>query len=95
VPQQNVRFITATLATSAEKHNGDVDDKEIKQSAVSSVALLLTLAHNQRRLYVFSHVDPVEMNGGTPNDDAIISRRDVWNEAPTEARRKLLPPPMT
>lgn len=43
-------------------------------------ALLLATAYNQRRVYVFSHADPVSDN---PKDqDETIQQRDVWNEAP-------------
>ena len=47
-------------------------------TVVVSDTLLIGIAYNQRRLYVYSHVDPVLEDG----PDA-MSRRDVWNEAPT------------
>lgn len=43
-------------------------------------ALMIAVAYNQRRLYVFSHIDPVK---SAPDDSEAIHRRDVWNEAPT------------
>jgi len=48
-----------------------------------SDALIVALAYKKRRLYVFSHSDPVaeaEMNGD--DDEAVILNRDVMNEPP-------------
>ena len=41
-------------------------------------SLIVVLAYNQRRFYVFSHVDPFKDNEKVEN-----VARDVWNEAPT------------
>jgi len=46
------------------------------EQAVINDAIVIALAYDQRRLYVFSHLDP------TQDKDAFESR-DVWNEAPT------------
>jgi len=66
---------TASTRTSAqvEKEEEEADNKV-------SDALLVAVAYQQRRLYVFSQMDPVE-DPGAPDD--ILTRRDVWNEAPT------------
>lgn len=43
-------------------------------------SVVVALAYQQRRFYVFSRVDPLlEQEGSTDN----LSNRDVWNEAPT------------
>ena len=56
----------------------DHDDSKKK-----SDALIVTLAYKKRRLYVFSHSDPVseaEKNGD--DEEAVIMNRDVMNEPP-------------
>lgn len=58
----------------------------------NSDALLIATAYNQRRIYVFSHLDPVAATAGSAktNDNAdedVLTKRDVWNEAPTAADR--------
>ena len=49
-------------------------------------ALLVALAYHKRRLYVFSHRDPIheseEQADETTTTAAAVTRRDVWNEAP-------------
>jgi peptidylprolyl isomerase domain and WD repeat-containing protein 1 len=45
---------------------------------VANDALIVVLAYNQRRFYVFSQIDPLKDNENTED----VSR-DVWNEAPT------------
>ena len=43
-------------------------------------ALLIALAYNKRRVFVFSHIDPLA-DPDAPED--AHNRRDIWNEAPT------------
>jgi peptidylprolyl isomerase domain and WD repeat-containing protein 1 len=63
-------------------------------------SLLIALAHNQRRLYVFSHVDPTTSSQSLANNTSqsssstfadALTRRDVWNEAPSAADQLLAP----
>ena len=54
-------------------------DKDSDQ-AIKTDALLIALAHDQRRLYVFSQYDVVD-DTDAPSD--ILTRRDIWNEAPS------------
>lgn len=49
---------------------------------IRSDALLICTAYEQRRLYVFSHLDPVE-DPESPED--ILVRRDILNEKPRES----------
>ena len=49
-----------------------------------SDALVVALAYQQRRFYVFSHIDPL-----SEEDSANAELRDVWNEAPTAQERLL------
>jgi peptidylprolyl isomerase domain and WD repeat-containing protein 1 len=53
---------------------------EDQATVIKSDALVIALAHDKRRFYVFSHVDPV-LDPDAPDD--IVARRDIWNEAPT------------
>jgi peptidylprolyl isomerase domain and WD repeat-containing protein 1 len=46
-------------------------------------SLIVALAYQQRRFYVFSHTDPLKEE----DNDAIS--RDIWNEAPTAQDRLL------
>lgn len=41
-------------------------------------SLVVVLAYNQRRFYVFSHIDPIKDSEQGDGDS-----RDVWNEAPS------------
>mmetsp|Transcript_15947 Transcript_15947/g.36790 ORF Transcript_15947/g.36790 Transcript_15947/m.36790 type:complete len:669 (-) Transcript_15947:48-2054(-) len=44
-------------------------------------SIIVALAYQQRRFYVFSHVDPLlEQEDGTADT---ANNRDIWNEAPT------------
>jgi hypothetical protein len=45
---------------------------------VAKDALIVVLAYNQRRFYVFSHIDPVK-----DAEQAKNINQDSWNEAPT------------
>jgi peptidylprolyl isomerase domain and WD repeat-containing protein 1 len=51
---------------------------------VAQDALVVVLGYNQRRFYVFSHVDPLK-----DDENADSAGRDVWNEAPTAQERLL------
>jgi peptidylprolyl isomerase domain and WD repeat-containing protein 1 len=51
---------------------------------VAQDALVVVLAYQQRRFYVFSHVDPLK-----DDENADSAGRDVWNEAPTAQERLL------
>jgi peptidylprolyl isomerase domain and WD repeat-containing protein 1 len=86
-----LRFISVCLAWGDAKMNQQMQlarnasnktssGTEADTSVPLGDALVIALAYNQRRLYVFSHLDPVE-DPNTPED--IVARRDVWNEAPT------------
>jgi peptidylprolyl isomerase domain and WD repeat-containing protein 1 len=65
-------------------------DKQDADAAASSVVvtdtLILALAYQQRRLYCYSHLDPVLDSAG----DA-LTFRDVWNEAPSAADQLYAP----
>ncbi len=50
----------------------------VEDRKVANDALVVALAYNQRRFYVFSHVDPLK-----DNETAENVSRDVWNEAPS------------
>jgi peptidylprolyl isomerase domain and WD repeat-containing protein 1 len=86
-----LRFISVCLAWGDAKVNRQMQlarnasnktssGTEADTSVPVGDALLIALAYNQRRLYVFSHLDPVQ-DPNTPED--IVARRDVWNEAPS------------
>ena len=45
--------------------------------------LLLAAAYNQRRIYVFSHLDPISVDTQLGSGDDWTQKREVWNEAPT------------
>lgn len=51
-----------------------------KSEAIKTDALLIALAYEQRRLYVFSQYDVVG-DPDAPTD--ILTQRDIWNEAPS------------
>lgn len=48
------------------------------EQKVANDALVVVVAYNQRRFFVFSHIDPLN-----DNENAHDVSRDVWNEAPT------------
>jgi peptidylprolyl isomerase domain and WD repeat-containing protein 1 len=86
-----LRFVSVCLAWGEAKVNQQMQlarnastktssGTEADTSVAVSDALLIALAYNQRRLYAFSHLDPVE-DPNTPED--AVARRDVWNEAPS------------
>ena len=65
---------------------GDVDDPSSHKTKVTDT-LLIALAYNQRRLYVYSHIDPILGSSKNKDDDDALIRRDVWNEAPSVSDR--------
>jgi peptidylprolyl isomerase domain and WD repeat-containing protein 1 len=86
-----LRFVSVCLAWGDAKVNRQMQlarnastktssGTEANTTVAVGDALVIALAYNQRRLYVFSHLDPVE-DPHTPED--IVARRDVWNEAPS------------
>lgn len=80
-----------TAATGASASAGD--SKVSEQHKPVDDSLVIALAYEKQRLYVFSHIDPVMMQPSGSNDGeetqaslstaAILSSRDVWNEAPS------------
>jgi cyclophilin family peptidyl-prolyl cis-trans isomerase len=60
------------LAPGASTSIATADKKVTKDS------LIVVLAYNQRRFYVFSHIDPMQ-----DNEQAKNINQDIWNEAPT------------
>ena len=77
----------AAAASSADKSKA-ADENGGK---LESDALVVALAYEKRRFYVFSHVDPLEeAEGGEDQADADndpAARRDIWNEPPTAEDR--------
>jgi hypothetical protein len=61
------------LARGASTSIATADKRKITKDS-----LIVVLAYNQRRFYVFSHVDP--MKGA---EQAKNINQDIWNEAPT------------
>lgn len=61
----------------SKKTSAATEADEIERA---SDVLLVALAYNQRRLYVFSQLDPVDDRDAPDN---VLVRRDVWNEAPS------------
>lgn len=71
------RQIQLARASSTRTSAGAAEDSE---KGKPSDALLVAIAYNKRRLFVFSHIDPVEMDDEGTED--VLARRDVWNETP-------------
>lgn len=91
------RFLTVCLAWGDPKVNRQMQlsrksstktssNAEEDQANRLSDAILVSTAYNQSRAFVVSHHDPVE-NVDAPAD--AVSKRDVWNEAPS-AQEQLL-----
>jgi hypothetical protein len=76
--------MTTTTSTSVMKND---DTTTTTQSKKVTDTVLIALAYNQRRLYVYSHIDPILSASTTNDQDDAIVRRDVWNEAPTVSDR--------
>jgi len=79
---------TAAAATGASAASSSRPGSKQKEGESSTApindTLVLAMAYNQRRFYVFSHIDPVQ-DPEAPVD--ALTRRDVWNEAPSAADR--------
>jgi peptidylprolyl isomerase domain and WD repeat-containing protein 1 len=86
-----LRFVSVCLAWGDAKVNRQMQlarksstktsaGTEANDSEAVSDALVITLAYDQRRLYVFSHLDPVEDPDAS---EEVLTSRDAWNEAPT------------
>lgn len=80
-----LRFMTFCLALGDAKLDQQMQLARGASSAVAmgdktvnNEALVIALAYNQRRFYVFSHIDPFDKAGETED-----VTRDIWNEAPT------------
>jgi peptidylprolyl isomerase domain and WD repeat-containing protein 1 len=89
----NRQMYLARQAAARENKQSSSSTVAIQQGDVAASAeptvsdsLIIALAYNQRRLYVFSHVDPVL----DPKATTVLERRDVWNEAPTSEDQLLL-----
>jgi len=94
-----LRFVSICLAAGDAKVNRQLQlARNMATGAVSDAqeqindTLLIALAYNKRRLFVYSHIDPVLDEDAS---EEALTRRDVWNEAPsvqdqmytTEAKR--------
>jgi peptidylprolyl isomerase domain and WD repeat-containing protein 1 len=89
-----LRFIAVAFASGDAKVNAQM---QLARGAGTSAAMeeasavtakvtdtiLVALAYNQRRLFVYSHVDPVLSSSSATLDNDALTRRDVWNEAPS------------
>lgn len=80
-----LRFLSFCLALGDAKMNqqmqlarGASTSIAMADKKVANDALVVVLAYNQRRFYVFSHIDPLK-----DNEHVEDVSRDVWNEAPT------------
>jgi peptidylprolyl isomerase domain and WD repeat-containing protein 1 len=77
----------AAAISSADKSK-EADEKHTKPE---SDALMVALAYEKRRFFVFSHLDPikeadsVEADADADNDPA--AKRDIWNEPPSAEDR--------
>ena len=90
-----LRFVSCCLCLGDAKMNQQM---QLARSSGSSTAvgdkiqtddsLIIALAYQQRRFYVFSHVDPLEDQKDSGSNDNIMTR-DVWNEAPSAQDRLL------
>lgn len=85
-----VRFTGVCLAAGNAKANiqlqlarGDISfaNRDREEAKEFNDSLLIATAYNQRRLYVFSHVDPSTFKKGS-GEEASWIKRDQWNEAP-------------
>lgn len=64
----------------SEGSSAAMGDKKLQ----TSDSMLITLAFNRKRFYIFSHIDPIQTadeNGGKEQKDAILAR-DILNEPP-------------
>jgi peptidylprolyl isomerase domain and WD repeat-containing protein 1 len=86
----SLRFCSVILASGSANVNtqmllargGGVNSRNEQEEEATTTkvtdTLLIALAYTQRRVYVYSHIDPV-----VSGDSDALTRRDVWNEAPT------------
>jgi peptidylprolyl isomerase domain and WD repeat-containing protein 1 len=87
-----LRFLSFCLCLGDAKMNQQMQlarssgsSKAVGEITKSQDALIVALAYQQRRFYVFSHVDPLKDKASDGEDIA----RDIWNEAPTAQDRLL------
>ena len=90
-----LRFLSFCLCLGDAKMNQQM---QLARSSGSSTAvgekkqtddsLIIALAYQQRRFYVFSHIDPLQDQKDSGSNDNIVAR-DVWNEPPTAQDRLL------
>jgi peptidylprolyl isomerase domain and WD repeat-containing protein 1 len=80
-----LRFLSFCLSLGDAKQNqqmllarGASTSIAVGDRKVANDALVIALAYNQRRFYVFSHIDPLK-----DNDQSSDISRDVWNEVPS------------
>jgi peptidylprolyl isomerase domain and WD repeat-containing protein 1 len=77
------------LARGAAAQSSAAKEKDKKNASFKpeSDALLVALAYQKKRFFVFSHLDPLteteEAEDGTNADNDPAARRDIWNEPPT------------
>lgn len=82
----------ALLAASSSSSSTAKDDQT--PPPVLDDTLLIALAYQTQRLYVFSHVDPLQQSPAVEGTPIILladaaAQRDVWNEAPSAQDRLL------
>jgi peptidylprolyl isomerase domain and WD repeat-containing protein 1 len=68
------------LARKASTKTSAGAEADALENLQKSDALVVALAYDTRRFYVFSHLDLVE-DPEAPED--VLERRDIWNEAPS------------
>jgi len=77
---QLARGVAALSSASKEK----AKEEEVE---VESDALVVALAYDKRRFFVFSHLDPLKQGdddaAGKSAENDPAARRDIWNEPPT------------
>ncbi|GKY93570.1 hypothetical protein MPSEU_000324400 [Mayamaea pseudoterrestris] len=83
--KMNQQILLARKASTKTSAGMEADAAANEDQHVKSDALVVALAHDKRRFYVFSHVDPV-LDPDAPED--VLTRRDIWNEAPTVDDRR-------
>ncbi|CAB9499845.1 Peptidylprolyl isomerase domain and WD repeat-containing protein 1 [Seminavis robusta] len=80
------------LARGVAAQSSDAKEKSAEDGIkIESDALIVTLAYDKRRFYVFSHLDPLKQADESENDTTAendpAARRDIWNEPPTAEDR--------
>ena len=95
----SLRFVSVCLCSGDSKTNRQMQlarsggsnmakSEELEQQGKSD-ALLIVLAFQKRRMYVFSHNDITEQTDDNGADDVLL-RRDVLNEAPDAEDRLMM-----